>query len=70
MIPATFQAPVFAALLFIVVGSPVTYKFTNDFLTHPLLKTRTHVGGMPTNFGLVLHAVVFFALTYTFLANK
>lgn len=70
MIPLQFQAPVFAALLFIVIGSPVTYKFTNDFITHPILKTKTHVGGMPTKFGLVLHALVFFALSYTFLAYK
>lgn len=70
MIPPKFQAPVFAALLFVVIGAPVTYKVTNDFLTFPILKTRTHIGGMPTKFGLVLHALVFFALSYGFLANK
>jgi hypothetical protein len=70
MIPPQLQAPVFAALLFIVISAPVTYKATNDFITYPILKSRTHVGGMPTKFGLVLHALVFFALSYGFLANK
>jgi hypothetical protein len=70
MIPPTIQAPLFAALLFIVISSPVMYKITNDVLTYPLLKVKTHTGGAPTKFGLLLHAVVFFALTWVFLKNK
>lgn len=70
MFPEQIQAPLFAAVLFIVLGNPVMYKLTNDFLTMPLLKSRTHVGGMPTKLGLLLHAVVYFALCYTFLQSK
>lgn len=70
MISSSLQAPLFAALLFVVIGSPVTYKLTNDLITFPLLKQKTHVGGAPTKFGLLLHAVVYFALVYGFLHSK
>lgn len=69
MIPPQIQAPLFAALLFIAIGSPATYKLTNDLLTQPILKTKTHIGGMPTKFGLLLHAVVYFVISYFFLKN-
>jgi uncharacterized membrane protein (DUF485 family) len=70
MFPTKIQAPLFAALLFIVISSGRTYKLTNDFLTMPILKKKTVSAGVPTALGIVLHAIVFFALSYVFLANK
>jgi hypothetical protein len=67
MLSPKLQIPVFAALLFIVVSSPDVYRFTNDTLGEPLLKMKTVVaGGAPSKFGLILHAIVFFALMYVF----
>jgi hypothetical protein len=64
------QAPLFAALLFIVVAHPGTFKFVNDTLTWPVLKVKAQNSGVPTTAGLLIHAVVFFALTYGFLHSK
>lgn len=65
-----FQAPVFSALLFIVIASPTTFKFVNDFISVPVLRTKAVNAGVPTKFGLLLHALVFFALSFAFLSNK
>jgi hypothetical protein len=70
MFPQKIQAPLFAALLFIVISSPRTYKLTNDFISAPILKMKTVSGGIPTRWGTILHAIVFFALSYIFLASK
>ena len=63
------QAPLFAALLFIVIASPVTFAFVNS-IVEPLLKLKVAQNGQPTRFGLILHALVYFGLSYTFLKNK
>lgn len=70
MIPATIQAPLFSALLFIVIASPTTFKLVNDALAQPIFRMPAVQGGVPTKFGLLLHALVFFAISYTFLSNK
>lgn len=70
MIPATIQAPLFSALLFIVIASPTTFKLVNDALAQPIFRMPAVQGGVPTKFGLLLHALVFFAISYMFLSNK
>jgi len=62
------QAPAFAALLFIVVASPTVFKFV-DSLASPV-GVKVAVNGVPTRMGLLVHAAVFFGLTYTFLKSK
>lgn len=64
------QAPLFASVLFIVLSASGTYNVTNDYITEPILGMRTHRQGVPTRFGLVLHALVYFALVYSFLHSK
>ena len=53
-----------------VISASSTYAVTSEYLTEPLLGMPTHRQGVPTRFGLVLHAIVYFALVYTFLKNK
>ena len=56
----------FAALVFIIVSSPVTYKATNS-LTTSLIKVRlSDAAGNPNNVGLVVHALVFFLAMWGF----
>jgi len=66
----TIQAPLFAAILFLVISAPTTYSVTNDYLTQPLFQLHTQHNGVPSRFGLLLHSIVYFALVYTFLKNK
>ncbi len=49
---------VFAGLLFYVVSNPITYTLVDS-----LLPLRTAVNGKPTGVGLVVHSVVFAAVT-------
>ena len=56
----------FAALVFIIVSSPVTYKATNG-VTNSVLKLRlSDAAGNPNNVGLVVHALVFFLAMWGF----
>ena len=64
------QAPLFAALLFIVIAHPGTYKLVNDYVTWPIIKIKAQKNGVPTKSGLLIHSIVFFALTYGFLKAK
>lgn len=64
------QAPLFAALLFVIIAHPATFKFVNDTITWPVLKLKAQQSGVPTRAGLLVHAVVFFGLTYGFLKSK
>jgi len=70
MIPPQFEAPLYSAVLFLVVASPTTFKFVNDLITVPLLGVKATSNGVPTKTGLILHSLVFFALSYAFLKNK
>lgn len=64
------QAPLFAALLFIVIAHPATFKLVNDTITWPILKVKAQNSGVPTKAGLIVHALVFFGITYSFLKSK
>lgn len=64
------QAPLFASLLFVVIAHPATFKLVNDMLTWPVLKVKAQTNGVPTKAGLLIHALVFFAITYGFLKAK
>jgi hypothetical protein len=66
------QASLVAGLLFFVVSSPFTYKFV-DGLVGSVVRTlipqaasffKIAEAGCPTNYGLVVHAVVFGLVTY------
>jgi hypothetical protein len=50
----------FAGILFAIISSPFVYSLTNQIFTaiSPNLNT-IELGGKPTLFGLILHAVVF-----------
>lgn len=53
-----------AALLFIVVSSPTTYKITNGITTRVGGLSLADAAGNPKRWGLVVHALVFFAVMY------
>ena len=71
------QASVVAALLFFVVASPLTYRLVDSLVggvvtavvpaLAPVFKVAQ--AGCPTNYGLVLHAVVFGAITYAMMQS-
>ena len=46
------------ALLFIIISSPVLYKFTNQ-LFGPLGLRTSDASGKASNLGVVVHAIVF-----------
>jgi hypothetical protein len=48
----------YSTLLFFVVANPATYTFMNSIVG------GVAAAGCPTAFGLVLHSVVFFLLSY------
>lgn len=55
----------FAALVFIIVSSPVTYKATNSVTSGFKLRLSDSAGN-PNNVGLVVHALVFFLAMWGF----
>lgn len=66
------QASLVAALLFFVISSPFTYKFV-DSIVGGLVTTiipqfasifKIAEAGCPTNYGLLVHSVVFGLVTY------
>ena len=71
------QASAVAALLFFVVASPLTYRLVDSLVggvvtavvpaLAPVFKVAQ--AGCPTNYGLVLHAVVFGAITYAMMQS-
>lgn len=67
---SSIQSPLFAAVMFMILSSPATYAWVNDMIAMPLLGQSVENNGVPTKFGLVLHAAVFFVLVYSFLQNK
>lgn len=48
----------YSTLLFFLVANPATYAFVNSIVG------GVAVGGCPTSFGLLLHSLVFFLLSY------
>jgi hypothetical protein len=59
--------PLFTALAFLIVGSPVVYKFTDSKIATPLKWDFATPAGVPTRSGLIIHAIVLGILTYVFL---
>ena len=67
-----FHASMTAALLFYVISSPFTYRLVDQIvkaIVNIIAPQHIYVfqvseGGSPTNFGLLLHAIVYGAVTY------
>lgn len=77
MFSRKFQCAVFLALLFYVVSSPFTYKMV-DKLIGGLVETvapsmtywfKVAEMGCPTNYGLLVHSVVFGVVSYYLMHN-
>lgn len=58
--------PLFAALFFLIVGSPIVYAWTDKFLAAPLGLSFTD-GNEPTRAGQLAHAAVTFLGMYAYL---
>ena len=56
------QISLFAGLLFYVVANPVTYEIVNALFS--AVGLRIAVSGKPTGTGLLLHSIVYAAVTY------
>jgi hypothetical protein len=61
--------PLFVTLTFLIVGSPVVYKFTDAKLGAPLNLDLATPAGVPTRTGLIVHAVVIGLILYAFLRS-
>jgi hypothetical protein len=59
--------PLFASLAFLIVGSPVVFKFTDSKIGDPLKWDFATPAGVPTRTGLIVHALVLGILMYVFL---
>jgi len=59
--------PLFSALTFLIVGSPIVYKFTDAKIGRLLKIDLADRNGCPTNTGLIVHAIVLAMLLYVFL---
>lgn len=56
------QIAAFSALLFYVIANPITYSVVDALLRNIGIKVA--INGKPTGSGLVLHAIVFGAVSY------
>jgi len=59
-------AALFAALLFIIVSSQPAYQLTGGIADRIVRKRLCDTAGNPTRLGLVVHALVFFAIFYAY----
>lgn len=59
--------PLFASLAFLIVGSPVVYKFTDAKIGSLVKLDLATPAGTPTRSGLIIHAVVLGLLMYAYL---
>ena len=66
MLPVKIQLVLFVMVVFLIVGSPVTYKVTDSFIGKALNMPFVVVGA-PTVTGLLVHALVAGLLTYLYL---
>jgi hypothetical protein len=66
MLPVKIQLVLFVTIVFLIVGSPVTYKVTDSFIGKALGMPFVIVGA-PTATGLLVHALVAGLLTYLYL---
>lgn len=60
------QLALFTALLFIIISSQPVYKITNGISSSLVHLRLADAAGNPTRAGLVVHAIVFFAVVYGF----
>jgi len=61
------QISAFQALLFYILANPITFSVVDKLIvqvTGPYTMFRVAEEGKPTGFGLLLHAGVFFAVTW------
>lgn len=56
------QIAAFSGLLFYIISNPVTYEIVNALFSR--IGLPVSVSGKPTGAGLVVHSVVFAAVTY------
>lgn len=66
MASIAIQTALFAALLFIIIGSQPVYQVTNGIFSRLLKLRLADSAGNPTRTGLVVHALVFFGLMYLY----
>jgi hypothetical protein len=66
MIPVKLQLVLFVMLIFLIVGSPATYKLTDGFVGK-VLGVPFVIVGVPTATGLLVHSLVAGLLTYLYL---
>ena len=57
------KAAAFAGLLFYVISNPITYTIV-DSVVRSVFPLKVASNGKPTGAGLVLHSVVFAAVTF------
>jgi hypothetical protein len=60
------QISAFQALLFYILANPITFRVVDGLITSitgPYTPLRVYENNAPTGFGLLLHSVVFFAVT-------
>ncbi len=78
MFSRKFQASVISALLFFVVSSPFTYKIVDSLIggiVHSIAPSMTYLfkiaeSGCPTNYGLIVHSVVYGLVTYYLMGSS
>jgi hypothetical protein len=66
MLSVKLQLVLFVALITLIVGSPMTYKLTDQLIGSPL-KMPFVIVGVPTVTGQIVHAIVAGLLTYLYL---
>lgn len=52
----------YSTLIFFLVANPITYRFVNSVIS------GVATAGCPTAFGLFLHSLVFFGLSYAIMS--
>jgi len=61
------QISAFQGLLFYILANPITFKVVDGLITSmtgPYTAMRVFENGLPTGFGLLLHATLFFLITW------
>lgn len=61
------QISAFQGLLFYILANPITFRVMDGLVTSvtgPYTTFRVFESGVPTGFGLLLHASVFVAITF------
>ena len=69
MLSVKTQLVLFVMLTFIIIGSPMTYKLTDNLIGQKIGFPYITVTGVPTSTGLFVHSIVFGLLTYLYLST-